>query len=611
MTKPHYRRTADGETRMVHDGLVNFTTGLAVVGQSKAAGGTYQFTPANPQSLAAAYRTSWLAKACVDMPVDDAIGPGRFWQATQDQINAIEAEERRLKWKASLRRAKKLARRDGGSAIFIDDGGDTTQEFDPERLQKGGIRKLIVFSKSELAHDIIERDIEAPGYGRPQEWRITSASRQLTVHPSRLVFYAGDAVLDEMALGAQSIWSDSVLESRLAAIRDADATIANTAELLYEANIDVIGIEGLMSMMKSGDEERVIQRIQLMRLGKSVSKILVRDKEEEYDRKAVNFGALPDLLREMLQVASGATQIPATRLLGRSPAGMNATGDGDERVYFDRLDALRDEVQEEGEVLDEALIRSALGGRPAGLHYTWPPLRQLSDKEKAEIGKMIAEKWESIGRAGHLTPQECRVGMSSELIEAGVAPGLEEAMEKTGEVDFGFGGEEDEDEEREGEGEGGAEIGDAEPRTLYVHRKVKNAGAIIAWAKAQGFRSTLPAEDMHVTIAFSRQRLDWMRVGESWQDEVKVAAGGPRLMERFGEARVLLFAASELSWRHEDIKRAGASWDHPDYQPHITISYAEDAPDLDEVEPYKGEIVLGPEVFEEVKEDWQEGIVEA
>lgn len=140
-----------------------------------------------------------------------------------------------------------------------------------------------------------------------------------------------------------------------------------------------------------------------------------------------------------------------------------------------------------------------------------------------------------------------------------------------------------------------------------------NADEIIAWAKGQGFKTTLPADDMHVTIAFSRIPVDWMKVGQSWSDKIEVAAGGPRMLDAFGksgEAKVLMFASSELSWRHQEIKDAGASWDHPEYQPHITISYAEDAPDIETVEPYRGKIVLGPEIFEEVNENWSEGITE-
>jgi hypothetical protein len=51
-----------------------------------------------------------------------------------------------------------------------------------------------------------------------------------------------------------------------------------------------------------------------------------------------------------------------------------------------------------------------------------------------------------------------------------------------------------------------------------------------------------------------------MKMGDNWSDNGKggltILAGGPRMMEAFGqngEAKVLLFASSALSWRHEDM----------------------------------------------------------
>ena len=93
-----------------------------------------------------------------------------------------------------------------------------------------------------------------------------------------------------------------------------------------------------------------------------------------------------------------------------------------------------------------------------------------------------------------------------------------------------------------------------------------------------------------------------MAAQEDWPDndngEIIIKPGGPRLVEPLGsKTAVLLFASSHLSYRHERIKQAGASWDFPEFQPHVSLT--EEAVDLAEVEPYRGKIVLGPEVFEE------------
>lgn len=146
-------------------------------------------------------------------------------------------------------------------------------------------------------------------------------------------------------------------------------------------------------------------------------------------------------------------------------------------------------------------------------------------------------------------------------------------------------------------------ISDATPKTLYVSRKVLNAAEILKWAKSQGFTDTLDADDLHVTVCYSRTPIDWMAVGSAWESKIEIPEGGARIMETFGDAKVLLFKSSDLEWRHGSFIEAGASWDHPEYQPHITIAY--DDTDLSKVEAYKGKIVLGPEIFEEVNDDWR------
>jgi uncharacterized protein len=40
------------------------------------------------------------------------------------------------------------------------------------------------------------------------------------------------------------------------------------------------------------------------------------------------------------KIVSGAADIPVTRLLGQSPAGMNATGTSDMKNYHDRIQSI-------------------------------------------------------------------------------------------------------------------------------------------------------------------------------------------------------------------------------------------------------------------------------
>lgn len=147
---------------------------------------------------------------------------------------------------------------------------------------------------------------------------------------------------------------------------------------------------------------------------------------------------------------------------------------------------------------------------------------------------------------------------------------------------------------------------------LYVRRQVTNAEELIAWAKGQGFATTLSAKDMHVTVAFSRKPVDW---GAAGAGELKVTcwSSADRTVEPLGDqgAVVFKFESPELTARWREFLNAGASWDWPDYHPHITISYAT-PPNLDlrRVAPYDGVIELGPEIFEVLDEGWADKITE-
>ena len=151
-----------------------------------------------------------------------------------------------------------------------------------------------------------------------------------------------------------------------------------------------------------------------------------------------------------------------------------------------------------------------------------------------------------------------------------------------------------------------------DPRPLYVYRPLLNADELIAWAKDQGFASTLPAGEMHVTVTYSRRPVPWMKMGGHWgymgseDDKHVLPPGGPRLVDRLGSegAVVLHFYSGHLDHRHREMVEAGASWDFPEYLPHVTITYDAGDIDLAKVEPYRGRLEFGPEIFEPIEADW-------
>lgn len=100
---------------------------------------------------------------------------------------------------------------------------------------------------------------------------------------------------------------------------------------------------------------------------------------------------------------SGASRIPMTKLFGRSPSGLNATGENDLRNYYDYVDTLREsKLAPMLRRLLPVLAMSALGTMPEDLDISFPPLWTPTAKEVAEIAKDKAETIVSVFQAGLL-----------------------------------------------------------------------------------------------------------------------------------------------------------------------------------------------------------------
>lgn len=590
----------------------------------------------DPAQVEAAYRTNWLVKKIVDVPAKDMTREGRAWQAKKDDIQKLEAEEKRLQLWPKLCRALILARLFGGGALILSTGdADAMAELKPESIKAGGLRFVHVMNRHELSLGEPIMDPESPWFRMPEYFQITTGSAMggnIKLHPSRVIPFIGQAP-PEGGRFTQSdswFWGDPIMLSINEAVQDAMTATAGFAALIDEAKLDIVKIPDLMTLSATAEgEARLLQRMALANTGKSTHRALYLDSEEEWAQRQVTWAGIPDVISQYLNIVAGAADIPVTRLLGQSPKGLQSTGAGEQEDYHDKVEADQGELLAPAlDRLDPFLIRSALGGQPDDIYYEFNPLDEPDEKDDATIEKTVAETIKIYGDLGLFREEALAEIAKNRMIEGGRFPGSEAAFEK-------FAGLPEPDpaadpnqlqtaaEVAAGKAEAlrskgavtdaqaVALITDARPRSLYVSRKLLNGAEFLKWAKAQGFGDTLTADELHCTVLYSKQPVDWLKMGEAWDNnsdgKLTVPAGGARIVEPLGDkgAVVLLFNSSNISYRHEQMVREGASHDFDEYQPHVTITWkAPDGLDLDDVEPYRGKLVFGPEIFAEIDEDW-------
>lgn len=423
-------------TQMFQDGVQNL---VAEIGTSrdKATHVTFTDEVYSDHDLYTAFRSSWLARKIVTVPALDTFRQWREWQATEHEVELLEAEEQRLGLKRKLPEAYTLARLFGTAYLYFGFEGNPAEPLDATKVKKGGIKYVTVLTPSQLVPYEYEDDVLSENYGKPRLYTVNSttgisAMGQVRVHPSRIVVLTGHqkpiGIFSTGGEVGQDRLGDSVLQSCMEDIKRFEATAANIASLIYESKVDVIRVKGLMNI--AGDplqSRKLLERYRLAATAKSNNGMLLLDMEtEEYSSKTAVFSTLPDIMDRFGLNVSGAGDIPATRLFGRSPAGMNATGESDNRNYLDRIKADQEVIIRPAmAALDEAIIWSALGSRPPEIHYIWASLWQMSDKERADLGSSYATAIKTLHDTGLIPEEVLSKVVVVMMTQAGAMPGLE------------------------------------------------------------------------------------------------------------------------------------------------------------------------------------------
>lgn len=583
------------------DSISNALTGLRTRSDAATA---RQFThrPLTSQEIEAAFNGSGLMRKVVTAPAEDSVREWRNWQAEEEQIKALQAEERRLDIRSKVELAE-IYRGLGGGAIIMGVPGDTQLPLNANAIKPGDLKFLHVVSRYQVQLGQIVEDTEDPLFGSPANFRIQTGNGQMTFHPSRVICFKGQLrpVINSIDQN-EMFWGQSKIETMQESVMNSDNAQAAFSSLIDKARNTEIGIPGLSAMVATEKGEQLLQkRLAAMMLGQSTFHATIfdagvgkDDPGEEITHKQVNWAGIPAVMLAFAEYVAAIADMPMTRLFGRAPEGLNSSGDSQQKDWNKKIRAHQElKIQPCIDLLDTALIPSA-GVKRDDITWDWAALDTPSEKEETDRFKIAMEAAEKVQNTGAVPDHAFAKSFQNLIIENSWMPGIAQAL-----ADIP-------DDERYGISptrEGAFDLGDAKPRSLYVMRRVVNVGDFEKWAKSQGIELQ---DDLHVTIAFSRQALDWMRVDhEEWnQDEegqITIKPGGVRIIEPLGDrTAVLLFTSSTLTWRHEQIIRAGASHDYPEYQPHISLTG--EPVDIDSIEPYRGEIVLGPEIFEELDE---------
>lgn len=349
------------------------------------------------QTINSLYRSHWVVRRIIDIIPEDMTKNGYkiLSQIEPKQIKCVTKADRKTQTSRKILEGCKLGRLYGGAGALImieghEDILDQPLEYD--QIMPGSYKGLLVLDRwsgitpeEELITD--ESDAE---FGMPKYYTITSDNieRGVRVHYSRILRFIGRD-LPYLEKLAETYWGSSEIEHVFDELKKRDNVSWNIAMLTFMANLRVYKMEGMEQVLATGSE-KVVQglynTIQAMNALMNNNSIQIIGANDGYESHQYTFGGVGEVYDRFMMDLAGAAEIPVTKLFGRSPAGMNATGESDMQNYYDTIE----EKQESSlrPVYDKILpimIMSELGAIPDDFDYEFNPVRRPSDDEMADL----------------------------------------------------------------------------------------------------------------------------------------------------------------------------------------------------------------------------------
>lgn len=391
------------------DGYVNL---LNKYGTKQDNSEAYKFErePVIPDmQLTGLYEGNGLFSKIIDTPAEEALKHGFDLNLKSNEMNAFVDEVLDdLEWDEKATTAIKWARLYGGALIvmLIDDGRGLEEPVDWEHIRS--IDELRVYERSIVQPDyasLYQQDYGGKGvgnrvskFGQPEYYYVSSIYGSFKVHESRCLVFRNGVLPEQTSNATYLFWGMPEYVRIRRALRETVTAHTDSVKLLERSVQAIYSMKGLASLLTTDDgENQVLKRLQLVDTSRGLLNSIAIDSEgEQYDFKTFQFSGVKDVIDATCNMLSALTNIPQTILFGRSPAGMNATGDSDFESYYNFVEKIQRLMLKRNlrtllDVVFRAGIASGDVAEEPDYKLEFKPLWSLSDTEQATVDQTKAQ----------------------------------------------------------------------------------------------------------------------------------------------------------------------------------------------------------------------------
>jgi len=368
----------------------------------------YRFESGEPVTdieLTINYEENGLFAKIIDIPADEAVSSGFDYGVTDTDLETfINDSLEELNFEEQIATAIKWSRLYGGSLVvmLIDDGKELEDPVDWDNIH--GIDELLVFERPLVTPDYQSiynykpNDKRTSKFGMPEFYDVSPIyGSPFRVHESRCLLFR-NGILPSMSTRTEYRFFGMPEYVRIhKALQETVTAHGNGNKLLDRAVQAIYKMKDLAELLSTdAGEEIVLRRLRIIDMARGIINSIAIDSDgEDYDFKSISFSGVKDIIDSACNMLSAVTNIPQTKLFGRSPAGENATGEGDMENYYKFVEKIQklNLKNNMGTLIDVILVAGRYKGEFEEIpdySLEFKPLWSLSEKEQADVDQTKA-----------------------------------------------------------------------------------------------------------------------------------------------------------------------------------------------------------------------------
>jgi len=230
----------------------------------------------------------------------------------------------------------------------------------------------------------------SPDFYKPTQWFVMGK----TVHASRMIDFVSRQVPD-LLKASYNFRGLSLIQIAEPYVNNWLRTRDSVSDMIHSFSIPVIGTD-MSQVLQGGGAENLLMRLMMFNQCRDNRGAFARDndpsKPEEVEFVNAPLSGLDTLQAQAQEQMASVSSIPLVKLLGITPNGLNASSDGEIRVFYDYIHSLQQSIFKTPlkRVLDVIQL-SEFGDIDPDITFEFEPLYEMSAKEKADIRLVDAQ----------------------------------------------------------------------------------------------------------------------------------------------------------------------------------------------------------------------------